>query len=53
MRSLARVVLILAIGILGVSAGAADKENHTDWIESQLEQIAQMGIQLYLAEQRG
>ena len=30
-----------------------DEENHIDWIESQLEQIAQMGIQLYLAEQRG
>jgi len=30
-----------------------DEEDHIDWIESQLEQIAQMGIQLYLAEQRG
>ena len=30
-----------------------DEEAHIDWIESQLEQIAQMGIQIYLAEQRG
>jgi bacterioferritin len=30
-----------------------DEEDHVDWIEAQLDQIAQMGIQQYLAEQRG
>jgi bacterioferritin len=28
-----------------------DEEEHIDWIEAQLEQIQQMGIQTYLAEQ--
>jgi bacterioferritin len=28
-----------------------DEENHIDWIEAQLDQIKQMGIQVYLAEQ--
>jgi len=28
-----------------------DKEEHIDWIEAQLEQIEQMGIQVYLSEQ--
>jgi bacterioferritin len=30
-----------------------DEEAHIDWIEAQIAQIAQMGIQLYLAEQIG
>ncbi len=30
-----------------------DEEAHIDWIEAQLAQIAQMGIQSYLAEQIG
>jgi bacterioferritin len=30
-----------------------DEEDHVDWIEAQLDQIAQMGIQNYLAEQTG
>lgn len=30
-----------------------DEEDHLDWIEAQLDQIAQMGIQNYLAEQTG
>jgi bacterioferritin len=28
-----------------------DEENHIDWIESQLDQIKQMGLQVYLGEQ--
>lgn len=30
-----------------------DEEEHIDWIEAQLDQIAQMGIQTYLVEQVG
>ncbi len=30
-----------------------DEEAHIDWIEAQLDQISQMGIQLYLVEQVG
>jgi len=30
-----------------------DEEAHLDWIEAQLDQIAQMGIQNYLSEQMG
>ena len=28
-----------------------DEENHIDWIEAQLDQIKQMGLQVYLSEQ--
>ena len=28
-----------------------DEEDHVDWLEAQLDQIKQMGIQMYLAEQ--
>jgi bacterioferritin len=28
-----------------------DEEDHLDWLEAQLEQISQMGIQNYLVEQ--
>lgn len=31
----------------------ADEEEHIDWIEAQLDQIEQMGIQNYLVEQLG
>jgi bacterioferritin len=30
-----------------------DEEDHIDWIEAQLDQIKQMGIQIYLSEQIG
>jgi len=30
-----------------------DEEEHIDWLEAQLDQIKQMGIQLYLVEQLG
>lgn len=30
-----------------------DEEHHVDWLEGQVEQIDQMGIQNYLAQQRG
>jgi bacterioferritin len=30
-----------------------DEETHIDWIEAQLDQIKQMGIQVYLVEQLG
>jgi bacterioferritin len=30
-----------------------DEEDHVDWLEAQQDQIRQMGIQLYLAEQAG
>jgi bacterioferritin len=28
-----------------------DEEDHTDWLEAQLDQVKQMGIQVYLSEQ--
>jgi len=34
-----------------LEANLADEENHIDWIEAQLDQIKQMGIQNYLVEQ--
>jgi bacterioferritin len=30
-----------------------DEEDHIDWIEAQIDQISQMGIQVYLVEQVG
>jgi bacterioferritin len=30
-----------------------DEEDHIDWLEAQLDQIKQMGIQIYLVEQLG
>jgi bacterioferritin len=30
-----------------------DEESHIDWLEEQQDQIDQMGIQCYLAEQMG
>jgi len=30
-----------------------DEENHVDWLESQLDQIDQMGLPNYLTEQVG
>jgi len=34
-----------------LEATLKDEEDHIDWIEAQLDQIKQMGIQVYLAEQ--
>ncbi|MEW5844098.1 MAG: bacterioferritin [Bacteroidota bacterium] len=34
-----------------LEANLVDEENHIDWIEAQLDQIKQMGIQNYLVEQ--
>jgi bacterioferritin len=28
-----------------------DEEDHTDWLEAQLDQVKQMGVQVYLSEQ--
>jgi bacterioferritin len=30
-----------------------DEEGHVDWLEAQLDQVIQMGIQIYLSEQTG
>lgn len=30
-----------------------DEEKHVDWLEAQLQQIADMGVQNYLARQAG
>jgi len=30
-----------------------DEEEHVDWLEAQLQQIADMGVQSYLARQAG
>lgn len=30
-----------------------DEESHLDWLEAQLDQIDQMGIQIYLSDQKG
>ena len=30
-----------------------EEEAHIDWLEAQLDQIKQMGVQLYLVEQLG
>jgi bacterioferritin len=34
-----------------LEATLKDEEEHLDWLEAQLEQIGQMGIQNYLVEQ--
>ena len=34
-----------------IDANLHDEEDHLDWLEAQLDQIAQIGIQNYLAEQ--
>ena len=36
-----------------MEANLTDEESHIDWLEAQLEQIKQMGIQNYLVEQLG
>lgn len=36
-----------------VEANLKDEENHIDWLEAQLDQIAQVGVQNYLAQQIG
>jgi len=34
-----------------LEATLKDEEEHLDWLEAQLEQISQMGMQNYLVEQ--
>ena len=34
-----------------LEATLKDEEDHLDWLEAQLDQITQMGIQTYLSEQ--
>jgi bacterioferritin len=36
-----------------IDANLADEENHLDWLETQIEQIAQIGLQNYLLSQTG
>jgi bacterioferritin len=36
-----------------VESNLKDEENHIDWLEAQLDQIGQVGIQNYLAQQIG
>jgi len=49
------VRLVVELGDNGtremLEAVLKDEEDHIDWIEAQLDQIKQMGIQVYLAEQ--
>jgi bacterioferritin len=36
-----------------IKANLVDEEDHIDWMEAQLEQIKQMGLQIYLQNQAG
>jgi bacterioferritin len=36
-----------------IDANLKDEEDHLDWLEAQLEQISQMGLQNYLLGQMG
>ena len=51
------VRLVVELGDNGtremLEAVLKDEEDHIDWIEAQLDQIKQMGVQLYLVEQLG
>ena len=45
------IKLAVELGDNGTRDLLEEKEEHIDWIESQLDQVEQMGLQIYLGEQ--